>query len=325
MATRRNRRLYGKTYYNRYNRYNRRTAKSKAIGNYKAANQQKDAADVSLNILHKCSTQYAKWTLEQGTFITGVYAINIWDLLRKSEFYASYANMYDQVKINRVRIKLTPTSMRLTSSQNQYKAITVVTAWDRSGLSPEQIIINGQPVFGDTDTKIGAAGDIKGIYLNMNEQIGTYSSAQTRNLNPNSSMSIVRYLYPSSMQEKSLYINTADLLPWYDGYDFEKSRYYGIRMPNYVKGNPTTIEDSVLDQDVIISLVEQTPAIKNNPAFILEDSSIPFKPTFLIGVQSSTNPSLIDANTVDVGPVTFTLEADVGVTFRGLRKAKIVE
>ena len=102
MATRYSRRLYGRRYYRRYPTYRRSATIRRAIGNRKAAAQQKDTSRVNLNVQHKFSTSYIHQVLtgDNNTFNCGVYAVNIWDLLRKSEFYQSYASMYDQVKID---------------------------------------------------------------------------------------------------------------------------------------------------------------------------------------------------------------------------------
>lgn len=327
MATRYSRRLYGR----RYRRYYRRRGRTvrRAVGNYRAAAQQKDSTQVNLNIIHKASTIFAKKQIKpagQGTTLVGVYALNIWDLLRRSEFYQSYASMYDQVKIDRIRLKLTPTNWSFnTQAVNSFKAITVVTAWDRSGLSDEQIYVKGTPSFGDDEPIIGTQDDTDGLYVCMNNEVGTYSSAQTRNLNPNSSLSIVRYLYPSSMAEKAFYANTADLREWYTWYDPVNARYAGILVPNAINGNPTDINESVINDDVVIGLIEHSNAVKNNPSYLMEDSTVPFKPTFLLGLQTSFTEQQIPVDCVVEGPVCFNIEADIGVTFRGLRKAKIVE
>ena len=347
MATRYRRRLYGRRYYGGYNNYRKnyysRSAR-KAIGNYKAAVQQKDATQVNLNIMHKCTTSYnLDGTIVTGkTFTTGVYALNIWDLLRRSEFYQSYASMYDQVKIDRIKLKLTPVNWTFNSENSTYKALTIVTAWDRSGLSPEQVYVRGKPATGALTPRVGGDNtehypiteqtapllDHNGLYVIMGNEICTYSSAQTRNLNPGSSLQITRVLYPSSMAEKSQYVNTSDLKEWYEHFDPVLSRFWGIDIPDTVVGNPQEIDNLIdVDQDVVIGALSNSYSATNNPCYLLEDPSIQFKPTFLLGIQSSNplNDANVDKNAVLDGPVTFNIEADIGVTFRGLRKAKIVQ
>jgi hypothetical protein len=327
-----------RSYYNYYNKQQR-----KAIGNYKASLQQKDSTEVNLNIAHKCSTGYISRSIpnvnydeadpskgpQNFNFFSGVYAVNIWDLLRKSEFYQSYANMYDQVKITRIQVKCTPVQWTFnTQENNAQQAITVTTAWDRSGLSAEQAMLIAQavPNGGDNEGIIGLSNNTDGLYLTMNEELTTYSSSKTSQLNPGSSFSITRYLYPSSMQEKSTFINTADLEEWYTKFDGQAGRYYGIKQPNRVY---TGEYDPDIPADSYLGYLRTSPAMSGNPCFLLEDPSVAFKPTFLVGCQTGvTNLSQIEqdgVNAVLTGPIVFNLEFDVGVVFRGLRKAKIVE
>lgn len=336
------RRRYRRRYYTRSRRgvgtYTSRS-KRRAIGNYRAAIQQKDSTQVNLNIQHKCSTSFRGVLIpgEGGAvrhqFKAGVYAVNVWDLLRKSEFYQSYANMYDQVKIDRIKIKLTPIQWTFNNNgANTFQAITVITAWDRTGLSENQvkIITDDVATQGDNANIVGLAQEANndGLYVVMNDEIGSYSSAMTRNLNPGSSLSISRVLYPSSLAEKSFWANTADLDQWYASYDVMKCRYIGFEDDGNVYGG--AIDPEIIAQHKIGEL-RKTDAAVNNPCFLLEDSTIPFKPTFLLGVQTGISNNYIgyheDEQTNDIPspPVLFNMEADVGVTFRGLRKAKIVE
>lgn len=326
-------------------------SKRRAIGNQRAANQQKDTSQVNLSIQHKCSTEYYHNSLEildnegAGTgvyenFQSGVYALNIWDLLRKSEFYQSYATMYDQVRIDAIKLKLTPIAWNIQAPENQgldgridysigtqYKAITVVTAWDRTGLSQEQVRIVARevPIEGGNTGVIGLDANSDGLYVTMNDDVGTYSSAITTSLTFGSKSTINRYLYPSNLAEKSFYVNTADLKQWYEKYDQEKGRFIGFVDKDQVI---QTAGNEDLDQGNLIAMLRNSPASESNPAFLLEDSTVPFKPTLLIGVQSPYPKSAFErtnANVIVQAPVTFNVEADIAVTFRGLRKARMVE
>lgn len=314
--------------YSRWTRYSSRTTgrtKRRAIGNLIAANSQKDSTQVNLSITHKCSARDFIANLNGSNFRLGAYVINVWDLLRKSEFYQSYANMYDQIKIDSVKVKLTPVQWSFQgTTANVNQAITIGTAWDRTGISNENIKIIG---IANADTGvIGTVSDTNGIYLDVTSTLWTYSSLVTRNLNPGSSVNINRAMYPSTIAEKGLYVNTADLKNWYGNYDFNKCRYFGVIKPGSGQANTQTT----------LTALHTSYAVPSNPCFIGEDSSIPFKPTLIIGIQggvlngnanpqdTSTFPLLGDTRTTDVPPVIFNAEFDVGVTFRGLRKAPIV-
>ena len=79
----------------------------RAAGNYRAALQQRDQSSVNLSIPTTVQVKTVDINVtdpfrpdgQQNVAILngGVTAINIWDLLRKSTFYQSYANMYDHL------------------------------------------------------------------------------------------------------------------------------------------------------------------------------------------------------------------------------------
>lgn len=300
----------------RWTRYSSRTTRSsrrRAIGNLIASNAQKDNAVVNISIPHRCAARFELFTQNNNTHALGVYAVNVWDLLRKSEFYKSYSNMFDQVKIDSVKVKVTPVqwTFNQVNGNNQInQALTIVTAWDRTGLSQKQTWTR-QDNYAATRPQIGTEANNDGLYITIGKDIATYSSAITKNLNPGGSVNFSRYLYPSTMSEKSCYVNTSDLKEWYQGYDYKLSRYWGMSSPLFVQNS--NLNDSAF--------------VETNPCVIFEDSKIPFKPTFLLGVLggiSNQNQSDLNREDCDVPPVIFNAEFDIGVTFRGLRKAAIV-
>lgn len=343
----RRRRYYRSRYPSRSYRRTYSTASRstrRAIGNYRAASQQKDSTQVNLSIpsivsVFSGETAYVN---EEGTAATmhnGVAAINIFDVLRRSEFYQSYASMYDQMKIDSIRVKLTPYSFPIIGNSSigeLYRSYTVVTAWDRSGLSDTQCLIvnkeanegsQANEYIGNVDPVTGDSTDTNGLYIMLDgDVISTYSSAITKNVNPNSNSSIVRRLYPSSLQEKSQYVNTADLKEWYKKYDTEKGRYIGI--PNFegvLSSKRITVEDTSNIEQSGVAITPLTtifdPTIVKNPSYIEESPSLPFKPTLLVGIKNEP----IQVSDTEVKPsMVFTAEYDIGVTFRGLRKANIV-
>lgn len=312
----------------------------RAAGNYRAALQQRDQSSVNLSIPTNLTVSSVNVNFNnpflpdgnQAVTITpgGIRAINIWDLLRKSTFYQSYANMYDQVKLDRIRVKLTPSSFNLGTSDAKYNAYTVVTAWDRTGLSNEQLAISTphryDAVFGaDTNNETKS----QGIYITCTaEDVASYSSAVTKPVNSGANTSIVRTLYPRTNQEKGLYVNTADIDSWYEGVG-PNGNWYGVVNQYAIQSNAITISAAAnsggvnTDVPVYGTLnVINSPAIQRNPAFIGESPVLPWKPTLLIGLL---NKPTIDENEGITNPaMTFYVEADIGVSFRGLRKAPVV-
>lgn len=330
-------RYYGRNRYNYY--YRKGTTRSKAWGNMRAAKQQADQSSITINIPTSisCFAKKDTITMDGATInvVKGVRPINIYDLLSKSEFYANYANMYDEFKIDRIKVKLLPTAWTVSTGA-AYKNVTVYTAWDRSGLSKEQVQVNVAGVLNNA-TSIGTAtGDNSdGIYCIVGEDITTYSSSESRTVNPNTNTSIVRWLNPKTMAEKSQWLSTGLLKTWYTGYDDVKGRFYGIPTGRISFGEGSSAEAVISEitgpwvadattgptaaqSSGAVAFQSISSANKDNPCYLIEDTGFQFKPTLLVGVY----PPQESTETTNV--VQFNVEAEVVISFRGLRKAKVV-
>jgi len=267
----------------------------------------------------------------------GVVPLNIYDLLRASTFYSSYANMYDQFRITSIKVKLTPVSWQAHNQSgvgnpnsdidNGFiypQAFTVVTAWDRTGLDRVQYeniegvnlsdgdgtnskIVSGTqaadilPVYNNETSATQAYENLDNLYGNyycsIGDNITSYSSAKTQQLVAGATFNCTRYLYPSSQQEKGFYVSTSEIkdVQYVNEKDYasEPSDKYDELKPNNLYANP----------------------------------NCPFKPTFLVGILGH-NDVIFDSKekimTNIIKPIKFNCEFDIGVTFRGLRKAQVV-
>lgn len=321
------RRRYGFAGRRRFARANYRgsrygSSSRRSRGNMRAASQQNDISNVVINVMKKVKTGVAGFKIGGGDFKeVGTAAINIFELLQKSQFYESYSNMYDQFRINRIQVKVTPVTWKTYDQYNipttaganatpayedantgapaenwnagdkKYiipQALTIVTAWDRTGLDSTQIVV---------------ATDKSVAYTTIGDAISTYSSAKSTQLVAGANFNCVRYLYPSSQQEKSLYYSCTDLIPQIDTTYANAQEWYAIKpiADNWDPKNITNLQT---------------------------DPTCPFKPTFLIGVLKVDDllqtAATVDECTNKIHPVTFNLEFDIGVTFRGLRKTQVV-
>ena len=357
-------------------RNNRTSIVRRARGNARAANNQSDTTDITINLMTKCKSGVTGYFYDDKVYQNGVVAINIYELLRKSDFFNSYAPMYDQFRITSIKVKVTPVAWETYNQfnlPNQYnsfitsvtnnsphtanstkdlpsadpllpddvidsyaangqnpsieegnegskvgdyqikytnnkeyiypQALTVVTAWDRTGLDSSQLMQYKH----DNDK----------MQITIGDAISTYSSAKSSQLVAGANFNCTRYLYPSSQQEKSLYHSTNDL-------KIQQSNDYTNDLNPYclIKANPNTYDRVEYNKSYITNLYE--------------DPNCPFKPTFLLGVLSvesfQLNPDKIGETGIQnennmiykIKPVTFNLEFDIGVTFRGLRKSQIV-
>ena len=173
-------------------------------------------------------------------------AINLWNQLRLSTYYNNYAPMYDQMKIDKVRLKITGNQ---SGSVTANLAPAVVLAFDRNGLN------EGQQV------SVSA--------------ISTYSSAQLKQWSTGNAFAMYQTIYPSTIMEKGQYIPTASL------------------------ESPSDNTES------------------SNPCVNTSDSTLPFKPITLIGVDLGL------AATGGAQTFAFTVEYEFTVTFRGMRKPSL--
>lgn len=435
-------------YRNRYNNRNNNSVVKRARNNIKAATNQNDCTTVNININHiayaGCSIAWEKDTVD-GVKLPwnqkqcGTIAINIYELLYSNMFFENYSTMFDQFKIDSVKVKVTPSQWSVfnqdrsvinyidntgikkgpiystvrvnpvnsdfyilnpnyeptnressinpryvvpgvspeignyvaipsqgeewssyrnkdikfvvnwfgnptfnpctfidgkvkfnTFLQSQItsiaetpddyfndtyiypQALTVITAWDRSGLSNNQFeeITDGYYINDSNGTCEDLNDrDNKYFVFNIGDNISTYSSAQSHELVGKSKFNVNRYIYPSSVQEKGTYYSTNSL-----NKQFKRNTLLSSHYIYEVNGN-----DTILSNDNLTNYYEST--------------SIPFKPTFLIGVLGNKEvragrynegtpevPNYKGTASGMIKPIKFSLEFDVVVTFRGLRK-----
>ena len=333
-------RYYGRNRsYGRRNYYYKRSSiRSKSWGNMKAAKQQADQSTFTINIpstLDAANYPTANPLDPNTTINYGVYPLSIFEQLRKSEFYQSYASMYDEFKIDRIKVKLLPTEFIYTAStgQNQkYRNVTVYTAWDRTGLSKDQLILIAANLT-ESSEKIGnysgngtnVTDDGDGLYCIVGNDITTYSSSESRVINPGTNTSIVRWLNPKTIDEKGQWVSTGLLKKWYDGY--AAGHFYGLPTGKVNASRlltndgdieigeqviPTDGTDATIQRAVLNRL---SSANKDNPCYLLEDTGFKFKPTLLVGIYPESTSTNI---------CKFNVETEVVCTFRGLRKANVV-
>lgn len=329
---RNNRRRYRKYY--RKN-YGKSSYAKRSYGQMKAAKQQADQASFVINVPTQINVKSVNKTLNGNAYEIGTFPLNIYDLLRKSEFYQSYANMYDEFKIDNIKVKLVPTKYNVTvgdNNNNGYQSFTVYTAWDRTGLNSKQLYLNVKGDFDNTPINsnnptgpkkkdyIGKTDDLDGLYCIVGTDITTYSSAESRQLSVGQNSSITRWLKPKTMSEKSQWISTAQLNMWYNKYDATQGCFKFI--PTYNDNKLTDISQitNLSDNRSISTILNSvSPAISNNPCFLEEDPTINFKPTLLVGLYPSDSENAQYPRMVD-----FNIESEVTCTFRGLRRSKVV-
>lgn len=242
---------YFRTRYSAYRRSPRSTrrwtsgTRRRAWGNARAARQQRDACTVTISRLTNVTVPVASNETSGTAFIAH------WDSLRQSTYFPNYSSMYDQIKIDKIRVKVTGTA---AGASTDLVSPTVVLAFDRNGLDSAQLASDGKSL-------------VSGV-----QGVSTYSSAQSKQWSVGNAFTMWQTIYPSTIMEKGQYIPTNSL---------------------------------------------STAATTDNPAYVISDSTMPFKPVTIFGI--STNGTEITSAQTFV----FSVELEYTVTFRGMRKPTI--
>lgn len=172
----------------------RSTAKRRAFGNFASAMQQRDATNIVVNAQEEITLTVPNGANE-ATIVRNINAI-----MTTAPMFMNYATMYDQYKLNAVRVGM---EMTYVGNQllNSATFPSICTAWDRNGIKPKVVQV------GNDDTP--------GFLLPVYDTVSSYSSANEKTLYYGSRWGVVRQLDASSMMEKSVYVgtvNTKDIL-----------------------------------------------------------------------------------------------------------------
>jgi hypothetical protein len=334
-------RSWYKRNYRRYKNKYKGSYSKRSYGQFRAAKQQADQSSFIMNIPTTFTAKTYKENLAGNTYSIGTYALNIYDLMRKSEYYKSYANMYDEFKIDNVKVKLVPTKFNVTVGQVNgagYQTFTVYTAWDRTGLNSRQLFLNtANGVYNNDPINpnqvnslknyelIGKNNDKDGVYILVGDDITTYSSAESKQVGLGQNSSIVRWLKPKTLQEKSQWLSTESLVPWFETYDQINCCYTSIPTSDVNRLYPDMIGHFWQlgnAGNVYATLSKISPAVAGNPCFLEEDPAIKFKPILLVGLYPTDDPTVQEQTP---RAITFNAEVEVSCSFRGLRRARVVQ
>ena len=278
-------------------------AKFKAYGNYKASKQTRDA----MNITVKCNKAFIS-KYHSGTEF-GTAVINIYDVLRSNVQFNSFAKLYDQVKLNNVSVTLNVVDATIEATQlASVKTINVVTAWDRTGISGEQVKFydaGGEEIARANWDMVGAGSFAykigKGIVNATGVEKSILNSFQRWTRKP--------YISASTIEEKGCYISTSNFREF-------------VTLEDYNANNSYLKIGEEHDNTPITELFNSS-----NPCVPFESPSCKWKPTLLVGVfktgVTNVGPENHQFTVVDnyqtCGNVIFNAEFSLDVTFRNLK------
>lgn len=307
--------------YNKYNNYSWNTFKksnsvvSRAWKSIKEANKSNTQIDFAFKINYAFNAFYVPEDLTNNNPKgIGVAAINIYQVLLKSENFKNMMKNYDQVKVNGVTCRLNVCDATATlGSIGSIKSINVVTGWDKTGLSVVRSI--GDDNVGDVEFYSTALGDGVDPIEPANFDDATKHPLYFRNLigarlaegygckkgllNSYQRFSRFESCFPSTMDEKTSYVPTSNFNEVETGY-------------NYENGAITISGDY---KDGSVSDLLTIP----NPCLPFEQLGFNWKPTLLVGVFKSNYDGTAN-KVVQYGAcenVIFNGEFTIPVTFKG--------
>ena len=180
-------------------RRRRTTVRRQAFGNFASAMQQRDSTNVVINAQEQV-TMFVPSGSKEATILRNINA-----MLTTSPMFFNYATMYDQYKLNAVRVGV---EMTYIGNQllNSATFPSICSAWDRNGVRPRDVVVNPSAEQGQ---------QYRGFVLPIYDTVASYSSANEKTIYYGSRWGVVRQLDASSMLEKSVYIatvNTKDVL-----------------------------------------------------------------------------------------------------------------
>ena len=203
---------------------------ARAWKSIKEANKTNTSIDFAFKINYSFVANYEKDTN------TGVAAINCYDVLFKSENFRNMMKNYDQVKINGVTVRLNVTDYQTTGSQSgSIQTINVITGWDKTGLSVVRSFSDNESV-GDVEFYDDLAGGSAHLIAGDNFDDNTKPAKGYRNiignrisegygakkglLNNYQKFSRYESCFPSTIEEKSQYVPTANFTTYSTGWSY---------------------------------------------------------------------------------------------------------
>ena len=269
--------------YGWYNFKNSQSVVSRAWKSIREANNTNSAIDFAFKVNYAFSASFNRSTHY------GTAALNVYEILMKSQNFKNMIKNWDQVKVNGVTCKLNICDAVIhTTDLNYIKSINVVTSWDKSGLSLSDVDFFS--TFPKNGNLIQTANyDIGGAqcYVNkIGEKCAQGWGCEKGLVNNFQRFTRWTKCFPTTQDEKSLYVMTSSFIP-----------YTGKVNSN---DNSKEITNEYRDQPI------NTQVSLPNPCVPFENIAIGWKPTLLVGVFSTqierneisyiTNPEWVEWN-----------------------------
>ena len=181
---------------------------SRAKGQFKAASRGNDSLSFVVQSNHVFTATY------DPEDQSGVAAVNVWDVLNRNSNFTSLKKMYDQVKIDGIKVKLSVTNAIIQLiNANAVNNYTIYTAWDKTGLSPSQVRFYTQEgaEFAEIEQAEFDNDPVAAWKTKIGSSIVNNSTAKKSILNNFQRWGSNISCYPSLIYEKGQYVQTGDI------------------------------------------------------------------------------------------------------------------
>ena len=285
-----------------YKKYKSSSGSRRIRGNFKAAKQTRD----SMNFVIKCNYAFtAKYVKVNENSEYGTAVVNIYDVLRNNSQFAGFANIYDQIKVNGIKSKINVVDANITvANANSVKTINIVTAWDRTGISSDQVQFyeanDDVIISNDYDNAEKPAAKFRYV---IGSGIVNGTGANKTILNNFQRWSSSPFLYASTQQEKGCYISTDNFHEFIE--DMETD----------------TCKNTISGRYASCTVNEHFTGA--NPCTPFESPSLPWKPTLMVGVFNTgiDTTSKTVSQFLPCDNVVFNAEFTIDCTFRNMKAA----
>jgi hypothetical protein len=294
-------------YYKSNSKYSGGALVKRARGNIKASKRGTDQSNFTINFTYPFVLTSINKLVDGKPEKLGVQVLNVWDLLSRSPNFQNFQKMYDQCRIDYVRVKLNVTNSTL-STQDSAQTYDIYTAWDRTGVSFDDISLI-------EDIEQLGENKYSGIRVTVGDKISEMNGKIKMQLNPFQRWRQNLSIWPSNNSEKSQLVNTSEVKVWrtpliVDSSINKQDLYYAF---TDLTGTETTVSRDYLNA--------------NNPCIFVENAKYPFKPTLLVAAfKTGSVAGEISANQpIGVGTqIVMTAEFQVAMTFRGVKGAPAI-
>ena len=263
----------------------RSTTRRRAFGNMVSAMQQRDATNIVCNASEEVK-MYVPNQCKEATVVRNMNAI-----LTTAPMFLNYATMYDQFKLNAVRVSVEMTYIN-NQLLNSATFPSICTAWDRNGIRPN-IVKFGDPA-------------ITAYQLPIYDNVASYSSANEKTIYYGSRWGIVRQIDASSMMEKSIYIgtlNTKDVLTTDNLYScWNPQLLISLKCPRPVTGDSEVVFQFHYQFDLTLRglrkvALNSLPAGQNETQDKVIDRYFKPNPSFMGYAKNNSGYAVADAMT----------------------------